>query len=108
MEKARVKQIYKELYSEVEEILFRNDPVRINFESNTDEYDPEVSTILPRLKDAKSEADVHFIVHDECVKWFGSIVAGDKSQQSYKDAAREIWDAWKKFNAKAEKQDASI
>jgi hypothetical protein len=41
---------YAGLYREVEAILFRYDPVGIKFEENTppDEYDPEVSTILPR------------------------------------------------------------
>jgi hypothetical protein len=37
---------YAGLYEEVEAILFRHDPAGINFGENTDEYDPEVSTIL--------------------------------------------------------------
>jgi hypothetical protein len=31
------------------ELLFRHDPVGINFEVNTDEYEPKAGTILPRL-----------------------------------------------------------
>jgi hypothetical protein len=41
---------YKRLFTEVSAILFRHDPIGINFEGNTDEYDPEAGTILPRLR----------------------------------------------------------
>lgn len=93
-----MKIAYKHLYEEVEEILFRYDPVGINFGENTDEYDPEVGTILPRLKEVCSEADVHGIVHEEFVRWFGASDAGAKDRQPYKDASREIWLAWLRFS----------
>ena len=71
MKTNKLRQNYKELYSKVEEILFRHDPIRINSEENKDEYDPEVSTILPRLKDAKSEDDVINIVKDSGLRGRG-------------------------------------
>ena len=50
----RMKRAYGPLFDEVSAILFEADPVRINFGNNfgnnTDEYDPETGTILPRLR----------------------------------------------------------
>jgi hypothetical protein len=45
----RLKQEYGELFDQTSAILFRHDPIGINFEDNTGEYDPEAGTILPRL-----------------------------------------------------------
>ena len=45
-----LKKRYRGLYDRVTSILFRIDPMGINFEDNTDEYDPETDTILPRLQ----------------------------------------------------------
>ena len=39
--------VYRQLLGEISAILFRHDPMRINFEVNTDEYDAEAGTILP-------------------------------------------------------------
>jgi len=74
-------------------ILFRHDPMGINFEDNTDEYDPEVGTILPRLRDCRSPEQVRRVTHEEFLRWFGGGV-GD--EQKYGAIAQEIWDAWRK------------
>ena len=95
--RSKLKSKYKELYSIVEAILFNHDPVRINFKFNTDEYDPEVGTILPRLKNANNESDVADIIHEEFVRWFGTKIAGDKKQLVYRKIASEVWKAWLKF-----------
>ncbi len=52
-DRMKLKVQYQALYTEVESILFKHDLIGIHFEDNTDEYDPEVDTILPRLKEAK-------------------------------------------------------
>ena len=84
---------YKELFATVEAILFAHDPLGINFEDNTDEYDLEVGTILPRLKECRSAEDVATVVHQEFVRWFdGEDTAG--SIEGYRAAANEIWSAW--------------
>src|SRR5258708_27143011 len=49
-ERRRLKVEYRHLFGQVESLLFRHDPVGINFETNIDEYDPGVGTILPRLR----------------------------------------------------------
>lgn len=100
MKSNKLRKEYQVLYRKVETILFRHDPIGINFEDNKDEYDPEVSTILPRLKKAKSEKDVINIVYEEFVHWFGEDTAGNKDTANYKEAAKEIWVAWNEFKTK--------
>ena len=70
-EQAKLKLQYKNLYKDIESILFKHDLMGINFEDNTDEYDPEVGTILPRLKEAKNIEDVSNIIYEEFERWFG-------------------------------------
>jgi hypothetical protein len=67
---------YGELYARVSAILFEEDPIRINFTSNTDEYEPEVDTILPRLARCVTVEDVRAVVHEEFVRWFNTSIAG--------------------------------
>ena len=45
------------LSDRVSAILFEEDPIGINFADNTDKYQPEVDTILPRLKTCHTVAD---------------------------------------------------
>lgn len=93
-ERQRLKREYRELYDEVLEILFRNDPIGINFEINTDEYEPEAGTILPRLKEARSPEDLQNIIHQEFVRWFGADIAGSRAK--YAKIAQEVWNDYKK------------
>ena len=72
----QMKEAYTDLYDDLLAIIFRHDPVGICGETNTDEYDPEVGSILPRLREAHSAADVCGIVHEEFVAWFGGTIAG--------------------------------
>jgi len=81
------------LFVNLQQCLFRHDLVGINFETNVDEYDPEVGTIIPRLPDCKSQEDVLNVVHEEFVNWFGVDVAGPKMK--YEAVSEEIWKIWK-------------
>jgi len=68
----------------------------INFETNTDEYEPEVRTILPRLKEANSEDDLTRIIHEEFIRWFnGDNLVGEPAK--YKLISGDIWRAYQKF-----------
>jgi hypothetical protein len=80
---------YGDLYERVSRILFLADPIGINFEHNTDEYEPEVDTILPRLRSCASAGDVQRVVHEEFCRWFDADLAGDR--QGYERVGREIW-----------------
>lgn len=84
--------LYGQLFDGVSALLFRHDPMGINFDFNTDEYDPEARTILPRLSDCRSEADVLKVVIEEFHKWFGEAIRADKAR--YDLIATEIWKLW--------------
>jgi len=89
-----VKAGHRELFFDLRQCLFEHDPIGINFGSNTDEYDPEVGTIIPRLTECESQADVLEVVHQEFVRWFGTDVAGPRSR--YEKVAEDVWDLWTK------------
>jgi hypothetical protein len=84
---------YATLFDSVAALLFRHDPIGINFDDNTDEYESEVGTILPRLRTCESPEDVLLVVHQEFVRWFGEATTG--SAQRYVTIAAEIWQLWK-------------
>jgi hypothetical protein len=83
---------YQVLFDEVSAILFDLDPIGINFEDNTDEYDAEAGTILPRLETCVTVENVRAVVHQEFVRWFGLEIAGDEAK--YHEAANRILQAW--------------
>jgi hypothetical protein len=93
----KITQSYRKLYADIEEILFRCDPMGISSKGNKGKYDPEVETILPRLKEAQSESDVYTIIREEFIRWFGVATTGYKGNGSYEEAAKEIWAAWQRF-----------
>lgn len=66
-DRKRLKGAYKALFEEASAILFRHDPIGLDFETNFDEYDPEARTILPRLAACGSAQDVQRVVHEEFV-----------------------------------------
>ena len=73
----------------------RHDPIGINFEDNTDEYDPEAGTILPRLRRDLSVEKTTGIVHEEFVRWFERKTAG--SRERYSPIAAEIMTAYQQW-----------
>jgi hypothetical protein len=88
---------YGRLFDDVSALLFRYDPIGINFETNTDEYNPEARTILPRLSQCQSETDVLRVVIEEFHHWFGDDIREDKA--SYELIAAEIWQRWTSHSA---------
>lgn len=55
-------------------------------------YEPEVGTILPRLRSCYSPDDVRRVVHQEFVRWFDASTAGP--EERYAKMAAEIWSFW--------------
>jgi len=88
-ERERLKRKYSTAYQRLSEILFAEDPAGINCDVNTDEYEPEVDTIMPRLHDCKSLDDVNRIVREEFIKWFGGTAT---FPDRYPNAAKRIWE----------------
>ena len=90
-----IRQEYGALFDVLSTILFDADPIEINFEANTDEYDPEVATILPRLKDASNESEVRQIIHEEFCRWFDAETVGPVD--AYVDIAAKFWAEWQRY-----------
>ncbi len=89
----RRKQLAKEYavaFDTLRRILFTADPIGISFETNTDEYDPEVGTILPRLHDCRSVEDVRNVIYEEFARWFND---DDNvgTPASYQAIAERVW-----------------
>jgi len=82
----------EDLVSRVEALLFWEDPIGINFQTNTDEYHPEAQAIVIRLPEATSPDDVQRIVHEEFVRWFDRQIAGPVER--YRVVAESIWGLW--------------
>ena len=84
---------YGSLYADVSRLIRAADPIGlIAMGAPDDEYDPEVSTILPRLREAKAAVDVQRIVHEEFVRWFGADLIGPLAD--YAEVAEKIWGTW--------------
>lgn len=92
-EDKQTKKMYKEMAKKMSEILFRYDPMDIACveSENFDEYDPEVSTILPRLNSVSCEEEALDVVFEEFNSWFSN---GAGAKFKYKRAAKEIWEVW--------------
>ena len=86
-----VRASHPNLFQAISESLFKNDPMGINFESNTDEYEAEAGTIIPRLKSCATEEEALSVVYDEFLRWFGDC-AGSRSH--YQKSASDIWHIW--------------
>ncbi len=82
---------YLNLHRGLSELLYRHDPISLAAAgAPKDEYESEVGTIIPRLKDATSVDDIRRIVHQEFSHWFGEDTAGPES--AYTGIAHEIWE----------------
>jgi hypothetical protein len=97
VERDAVKLRFGSLFDEVSAALFAADPLGVNSGGNTDEYDREAGTILPRLHEAHSADDVQVIVHQEFCRWFSQERAGAIGR--YEEVSGIIWDAWLKLAA---------
>ena len=96
-ERRRLRAEYGELFNATAALLFRHDPAGINFDENTNEYEPEAGTILPRLHNCHTVDDVARVVHEEFVRWFGAGIAGQPA--TYSKIGADIWSVWQARNA---------
>ena len=96
-ERQRLRAKFPGLFDFTAALFLRHDPIGINFITNTDEYEPEVGTVLPRLRDCHSEADVCSVLHEEFIRWFDVGTAGPRER--YHQIAGELWASWSKFTA---------
>ena len=96
-QRAKIKRQYGALFDEVSALLFAADPIGVNFEENTDEYDPEAGTIIPRLRSCDGPEAVCTVVFEEFIRWFTAEIAGPR--EHYLDVSTRIWAAWQRFQS---------
>jgi hypothetical protein len=100
-ERRALKGEYKELFLAVSAILFRHNTIGLDFETNIDEYDPEVSPLLARLKTCHSAADVQTAAHEVFIMMFDAQIAGPRDL--YAGIGADVWALW---NTRSWKVDA--
>lgn len=98
VQQAEVRLKYGRLFQEVSGLLFMADPIGLNYEDNTDEYDAEAGTIIARLHECRDAEEVWTVVFEEYVRWFGPRVAGPRER--YREVSVQIWEAWRRVQAK--------
>jgi hypothetical protein len=79
---------YADAFSRLAQILFEEDPMGLNFEDNTDEYDAEAGTILPRLRHCTTVADIQALLYAEFLRWFGAETVAPPER--YRRAAERV------------------
>lgn len=90
----RLRADYQSARTDLLRILGASDPMGIGSEE-PEEYDLEVSLILPRLRKASSPADVGPILHEVFTHCFGAPPAEDIARYDSMSAA--VWDAWQRY-----------
>lgn len=80
------------LVDELTAMLFRLDPMGLNFETNTDEYVAEARTIALRLPGVSDLDGLREMIHQEFVRWFDADLAGDAAvYAAVAQATLAIW-----------------
>jgi hypothetical protein len=87
---------YRALYDELLEILFELDPIGVHA-NHTEKFVPELATILPRLRDARSPEDVEQIIQEELRRWYGRRRLANQDPERLTDATIAICTAWNRF-----------
>ena len=83
---------YQNLVAAVERAINEADPIALLAGgAPSDEYAPEIGTIIPLLANAHRPDDVTGVLHGEFLRWFGEGTAGPR--QEYEAPASQIWDA---------------
>lgn len=88
-ERRALKERYRRAFARLTELLLEADPALLDFGFNTNEYDPEAGTILPRLLECESPDAVRAVVRGELVRWFGELVP--ESPAAYEALAERVW-----------------
>lgn len=88
-ERQRLEREYPGLFGDLAGYLYDEDPMGLNFGVNPDEYGPEVGTILPRVLEAESSAEIVGVVREEFERWFGPRARIENG--TYEDLAEGIF-----------------
>ncbi len=85
-----LKEEYRRLHSALREIVNKEDPIGlIGMGAPADEYDPEISAILPKIKECKSVESLQTMIHAVFVKWFDKETASPRGR--YRSIAEQVF-----------------
>jgi hypothetical protein len=98
----RLKQEYEGLFVDLSKYLFEVDPVGVNYEINSDEYDPEVGTILPRIVDLDTVDEIASILREEFNRWFGDPTI---YRSTYEDLAADMLTILRRYRLNSQSAD---
>ncbi len=87
---------YRALYDELLEILYQLDPIGVH-QDNAEKFVPEATTILARLREARTADDVEQIVLEELRRWYGRRRLANQDPDRLADATIAICTAWNHF-----------
>ena len=89
-EKRQLRAQYGELYDQVNELLYRFDPVGLRlYGVPADEYEGEAELILPRLRTCRSADEVEVVVRDVFTHMFTDGIIGPHVQ--FHGLAAALW-----------------
>lgn len=88
IERRRLKREYRDLFADLAAFFFEMDPAGINYGINPDEYEGEVGTILPRVFDSDSVAEITPIIREEFDRWFGQGIRVERA--TYEELAEGV------------------
>lgn len=89
-ERARLRAGAPTVFAKLASAFFEVDPAGVNYETNLDEYDSQVATVLPRLTFARSEGDVAQILREE----FDDSFDGSYDTRRLDQLAERTWAIW--------------
>ena len=89
VERQRLKREYAAIFEDLAAYLYEQDPMGLNYGINPDEYEAEVGTILPRVFEAESAAEIADVIREEFERWFGPRLAIENA--TYEELADGIF-----------------
>jgi hypothetical protein len=92
-ERQHLQALYHDLFAQVNRLVHSHDPVGIAFVGD-DEYEPEVGTILPRLREVQTLDDMRRIVYETFVFWFDT---ASGPEERYQPLANDLWEWWQHY-----------
>jgi hypothetical protein len=89
---------YGNFYRVVSDIVFRHNPMELDGNHNTGDYDPEVDLLLSRIPEAENLRALQELLFEVFLTDFGEENCGGKER--YDIAASEIWKAYECHRAR--------
>src|SRR5687767_8622153 len=75
---------YQALIAAVKRAINEADPIGLlEGGAPTDEYTPEIATIVPRIVNAQSVDEVTTVLHEEFLRWFGDTAGPRQAHEAF-------------------------